>query len=210
MGKQIKLIGLCLILLPATVFFFQLTELSATIDTKLLLPLINIDDVPPEKTFDAVYILGGSQESLKAKYKKFASLYAQGCCKEVSILSRPGITEYNNSLKRNMTNDEWSLMFLEKCGVPKNSVRPLTIEPGFFGTYSEAKEFSKIVIKKDWSSLLLITSPHHTKRTKKSFEYFFKDKMVEVFVVASQNQVGLFEILFEHLKIKVYELFLLT
>jgi uncharacterized SAM-binding protein YcdF (DUF218 family) len=209
MKEKIKFIRLCFLVLPVAVIVYQLTGFSAAIDKNLLSYLISVDGMPPEK-FDAIYILGGSQENLKAKYKTSATLYTQGCCKEITILSRPGITEYNNSLGRNMTNDEWSLMFLENYGVPKKNVRPLTMESGNFGTYSEAMGVSKVVLEKDWSSLLLITSPHHTKRARKSFEYFLNKPLVKVCVIASMHQAGLFELLAELFKLKFYEFFLLT
>jgi len=167
------------------------------------------DRLPQEKTLDGVYILGGDQASLKAKYRIAAQLYAQGRLKEIKIASRTGKTEYCSSLGRNLTNDEWSLQMLEKFGVPANAVQSVKIAPGFFGTYSEARAISKIAAEKDWKTLLLITSPHHTKRVKKCFAYFLNGTSVDIRVIASKHNRSFFELLNELLKLTFYQLFLL-
>ena len=205
-----KWVGLSALLFFIAIFAYQQANLSNVIEKNLLSYLITTDDLPPEKAFDKVYILGGSQESLKAKYKTAASIYVRGRCKEIFILSRPGTTYFSRSLGRNLTNDEWSLMTLEHFSVPKKNVRTLEVESGFFGTYSEAKCVSRLAGQRGWNSLLIITSPHHTKRVKKSFEYFMNKTMIEVLVIASKDQAGLFELISELFKLKIYELFLLT
>jgi uncharacterized SAM-binding protein YcdF (DUF218 family) len=171
--------------------------------------LTSTDELSQEKVFDAVYILGGSQESLKAKFKAAASIYARGRCKNIIILNRPGITEYNNSLGRNLTNDEWSMLIFESLSVSPKDVRTLEMEPGFFGTFTEAKWVSQMAKKNGWKSLLLITSPHHTKRVKKSFDYFFKGTGVNFWVEASNHNDGFWELLSEFIKLQFYQVFLL-
>jgi len=160
------------------------------------------------KSFDGAYILGGGQKSLEPKFKIASELYAEGYCNNIYILSRPGITEYNRSLGRNLTNDEWALMKLENYGVPRKAVQAVSIESGFFGTLSEAEGIAKLASEKDWKSLMLITSPHHTKRAKQSFDYFLSDSGVDVFVAASQNQAGLGELVLEFAKLKIYQVVL--
>lgn len=204
--KWICLSTLFLLLLS---FAFPLVGLSTSVTKNLLSCLTSIDQLPQENIFDAVYILGGNQESLKAKYETIAKLYAQGRCKEISILSRQGITEYNNTLGRNLTNDEWTLMIFEGLGVSQNDVRSLKIEPGFFGTYTEAKWVSKVAGKNGWKNLLLITSPHHTKRVKKSFNFFLNGINIDIWVAASKHDVGLLDLLSEFFKLKFYQIFLL-
>lgn len=184
--------------------------ISTSIAKSLLSYLTCVDSLPQEKNFDGVYILGGSQESLTAKYKTLASLYDQERFTEIIILSRPGITEYSRDLGRNLTNDEWSSMLLESYGVPKRYVHTLEIESGFFGTYSEAKGVSKMAEQRNWNSLLLITSPHHTKRARKSFEYFMNETTADIKIAAPEMQIGLFGLLAELFKLKFYQFFLFT
>ena len=188
---------------------FQLDGLSTSTKRNLQSYLTCIDELPKGNFFDGVYILGGNQDSLKAKYKTVTSIFARGSCKEINILSRPGITEYDNALRRNLTNDEWSLMVLEGLGVSKEDVQTLTIEPGFFGTYSEAKWVSSMAGKNGWKNLIIIASPHHTRRVKRSFTYFLKGTNVKLWVTASKYNVGFFELLSELFKLKFYQIFLL-
>ena len=210
MKGKIKWICLFFFVMSTAVISYQQHWPSTAIEKKLLSYLISVDDLPIGKIFDAVYILGGNQENLRPKYKTLASLYLQECCKYISILSRPGTTYFSRSLGRNLTNDEWSLMTLEGLGVSQKDIQTLEVEPGFFGTYSEARYVSTIARQREWKSLLLITSPHHTKRVRKSFDYFMDGSIVEVSVTASKSQASIFEILAELFKLKFYQYFLLT
>jgi hypothetical protein len=189
---------------------YYLTKLTPAINDILLNYLLSVDELPTEINFDAAYILGGDQKSLEAKYKTMASVYCQGRCKEIVILSRPGITEYNPNLGRNLTNDEWSLMIMNKYGISSQDVEMLRIESGFFGTYSEARSLAKIVSEKNWNRLLLITFPLHTKRVKKTFTYFISEKDLKMYVIASNHKSGFFELLMEFFKLQFYQIFLLS
>jgi len=212
MTKNIKWIGLIAFLLIVSSVAIHQTPIYPAIHDNLLGFLTDTNDLPDQKTFDAIYILGGSQESLSLKYEILNSLYSQGRCKEIVILSRSGYTEYNPSLKRNMTHDEWSLIILNKYGIPEEMVQIVKIDDGYFGTYSEAEFVSRMAGEKAWNSLLLITSPHHTKRVIKSFTSFIDKKMlnIELWITASTEQVGLFDLWVELFKLKFYQFFLLT
>ena len=198
-----------LILSAAVMVCLQSLACSAVHDG-LVSYLTCVDELPEGKTFDAVYILGGNQESLKAKFRTVAALHNRDRCKAIFVLSRAGTTEYNRVLGRNLTNDEWSLMILQNLGVPQNHVHPIEVAPGFFGTASEARAVAEMAKKKGWENLLLITSPYHTKRAGKSFRYFLNAKGTRLRVIASDKTTGLFELLVEAFKLQVYQLFLLT
>jgi uncharacterized SAM-binding protein YcdF (DUF218 family) len=176
---------------------------------KLTDSLIVADESQPKKTFDAVYILGGNQGSLKPKFQLVAELYAQKRVRTVYILSRSGTTEFSQDLGRNLTNDEWSLRALKRLGVPKKAVKLVHVEDGFFGTYSEAKKVAKLAQEKVWKRLLLITSPHHTRRVQACFRHYLESSNVDVRVLASKKQVDLLELVFEYIKLKIYQVFLL-
>lgn len=210
MKRKIKWLALSLIFIFAAVMLCLQTGVCSAIHAKLVSHLTCVDELPAGKTFDAVYILGGNQESLKAKFRAVAALYASGRCKSIFILSRPGTTEYSRTLGRNLTNDEWSLMILQNLGVPNNQVHTIQVGSGFFGTASEARAVSEVAEQKDWENLLLITSPHHTKRAGKSFRYFLNASGIRLRVIASDKTTGLFELLAEAFKLQVYQHFLLT
>ena len=170
--------------------------------------LISVDELQPGQTFDAVYVLGGGQESLRAKFKTVSSLYDQGRVKKVHILSRPGRTEFDPSLGRNLSNDEWSLQTLEQFGVPSEAVRTVPVQSGLFGTFSEARAVARLAEQRSWSDLLLVTSPHHTRRVRESFQACLSSANVRIQVISSRDSQRLHELLREACKLIVYELIL--
>ncbi len=170
--------------------------------------LIRIDPQPSTNIVDAIYILGGSQCSLKSKFKTTAELYHKGISKKIMILSRQGKTEYSTLLGRNLTNDEWAIWKLEELGIPKNSVEPISIPKGFFGTLTEAKSISELAISRGYRSILLISSPDHTHRIKISFENFLKDHNVTFYIQGSDRRASLRELIIEFIKLKIYQYFL--
>ena len=206
---KFKYVGLSAVFVLFGILICQETDLLTIVKKELYSYLTYTDKLPGEESFDGVYILGGSQASLKEKYKTVARLYAREICKEIDIPSRKGKTEYCRALRRNLTNDEWSLRILNKYRVPTENVKIVNVAPGFFGTYSEARGVSRIAEEKGWKSLLLITSPHHTKRVKKSFAHFLKGTKVDIWVVGSDYRRGFFELLNEFVKLIFYQIFLL-
>lgn len=205
----LRWIVLGLLCLLTAVILFKTAGLDDFFKRELLSYLIRVDTVVSGDSYDAVYILGGGQKSLRAKYKKAAGLYGRGVSKKLYILSRPGSTEYSHKLNRNLTNDEWSIMMLEKYGVPKRAVEPTKIESDAFGTLSEARSVSSIAEEYGWNSLLLITCPRHTRRVQESFHYFLNDTKVDIDVIASENKSSFFEYIAEFIKLKIYQFFLL-
>ena len=168
--------------------------------------LITVDQVPPKNTVDAIYVLGGSQNSLELKFKRASELYHQGICKRIFILHRPGITEYSRLLERNLTNDEWAILRLEELGIPKEYVEPIWIKDEFFGTFAEAKSVSRLTKKRGYKNMVLISTPYHTRRVKISFENFLRNHEVRtLYVQGSDERVFLRYLLVEFIKLKIYE-----
>jgi uncharacterized SAM-binding protein YcdF (DUF218 family) len=194
------------------VLWFQ-TESSSgfqsTLKEHLRKTLVSIDPVPPETKADAVYILGGSQKSLALKFKKAAALYHQEICKNILILHRPGKTEYSPTLGRNLKNDEWAIMQLESFGVPNKCVEPIPIEPGFFGTLTEAEGISKLIKERQYNTVLLISSPSHTHRVKICFEHLLQNTSTKMYMQGSEPESSFVELTTELIKLKVYQYFLL-
>ena len=175
----------------------------------LLKKLVYSNPPPIGEKVDVIYVLGGSQRSLELKYKTAAKLYHQGIGNRIWILSRPGITEYNRSIGRNLTNDEWSQTKLKKLGVPEKNVEAIEIREGFFGTFSEAKGISALMMNKRYKSIVLITSPGHTYRTKLSFDDFLQNQNDNIYVQSSDEKFLLRSLIVEFVKLKIYQLFLI-
>ena len=185
------------------------SSLSVNINHFLSKELIRICPLPPETKVDAIYVLGGSQRSLKYKYQIAADLFHKGICDRIWILSRPGKTEYSPTLGRNLTNDEWSLLKFKEFGVPKENVEPIKMKEGFFGTFSEAKGISLIMMQKKIKSILLISDPYHTHRVKISFDNFLKDQSALLSIQSSEEKIFLKDLIVEFFKLKVYQYFLI-
>jgi uncharacterized SAM-binding protein YcdF (DUF218 family) len=98
---------------------------------------------------------------------------------------------------------------LERHGVHPGAVEPVSIDPGLFGTYSEAEALATLVRKHQWESLLLITSPHHTRRVRESFRQCLKGAGIALRVIPSKQQASLGELLKELIKLTVYRVVLL-
>ncbi len=167
--------------------------------------LIACDTLKPGDLVDIVYILGGSQKSLKFKFKTAADLYHQGICKKIWLLSRSGVTEYSPLLQRNLTNDEWALLNMVNLGIPAKNIEPIELKEGFFGTYSEAKGITALLKEKKYKNILLISAPYHTRRVKISFNNFLQDQDVSVYVQASSEKLFLRHFIVEFIKLKIYQ-----
>lgn len=188
----------------------SLSGLRASLEDLIREELIHEDSKICTNVVDAIYVLGGFQSSLEFKFKTAATLYHDGICKRILILSRPGKTEYSSLLGRNLTNDEWAILKLEKLGIPTKNVEAICIKKGFFGTLTETKGISELVNKRGYKSIILISSPYHTHRVKISFEEFLKDHNVTSYVQGSGRKACLKELIVEFIKLKVYQYLLVT
>jgi len=183
--------------------------IGATLKPLIEGSLIYADPIPFKTKADAIYVLGGSQDSLESRFKAAANLYHDSVAPRIMILSRPGITQYSHRLGRNMTNDEWSLLKFEQLGIPKEAVEAITIKEKFFGTLREAKAISRLIKIRGYESVVLISSPCHTRRVKISFKKFLTDKKIRFFVQASDGKLSAMGLISEVIKLKIYENILL-
>lgn len=154
-----------------------------------------------------IYVLGGGQDSMVKRFRKAASLYHKGFSKKILILSRPGITEFSPELGRNLTNNEWAIIELEKLNVRREDIEPVPVQNKRFGTLSEAKDLSGIVRKKGCNRLILVTSDYHTRRALHSFLKYQVDNSVELYIYGSKDQKDLRSLFFEYIKLFIYDHF---
>lgn len=167
--------------------------------------LISQDEAINATPVDAIYILGGSQNSLRRKFAVAARLYHDRRTRKVLILHRPGKTEYNHVLGLNMSNDEWAAGRLEALGIAGRDIEAVRLKKGFFGTLAEAKGISALAQKRGYKSLILITAPYHTRRTRMVFEKFLAPRHAKLYVLGSSEKGYLKGLITEWIKLKVYE-----
>jgi uncharacterized SAM-binding protein YcdF (DUF218 family) len=196
-------------------FFVESFPGHGALNSWLLERLVSIQPLPDdfEKLYPhsnkIIYVLGGSQNSLNYRFKTAAGLYQKKTARKIIILSRPGITEYDPSLRRNLTNDEWSVKRLEELGVEKEYVEPLSFKYGFFGTLTEARGVSQEVINKGYDVLILVSSPYHTARVRESFSKYLRGKNINVFIYRSDDYPRLWGLVLEYFKLVLYKNILL-
>lgn len=186
------------------------TFFRADLKQAILNELVSVNPPGPGEKVDVMYILGGNKTSMKYKFETMSRFFHKGTCKRIWNLSRPGITEYSPSQKRNWTNDEWATMNIGKLGIPEQNVSHIEINEGFFGTFSEAKSISALIKEKKYKSILLIAQPYHTHRVKISFDDCLKGQNVSVYVQGSGEKILLRHLIFEFIKLKYYQYFLVN
>lgn len=152
-----------------------------------------------------IYVLGGGQNSLIRRFRKASSLYRQGRCNKILILSRPGITEYSPDLGRNLTNDEWSIRELERLRVNKGDIEAVPVPPGIFGTLSEAIRIPDIVREKGYRRLVLVTSLYHTRRVFDAFLPYASKNSLVLYIYGADGITGLGGLLSEYVKLFLYD-----
>jgi len=157
-----------------------------------------------------LYVLGGNQRTLRQRYKKASELYHLGLSKNIIILSRPGITEFNPDLGRNLTNDEWSIRELRGLNVQQKDIELVSVNIGYFGTLREAMRVMEIISERGGGKIILVTSSYHTRRAFLSFSAFQKNPLYKIYVYGTvDDQKNIIIIISEYVKLILYEKFLL-
>ena len=163
----------------------------------------------PQNLEGIIYVMGGSQRSLKYRFQTAAELHHKGMGKKLLLLSEPGISEYDPQIGRNLTNDEWAVNKLVEFGVQKEDIELVILKKGHLGTFTEAEGISDIVLRRGYRSLILVTSSSHTMRTWLSFSEFLKDKNTALYIYASNDGISLYNLLIEYSKLLIYKNFVL-
>jgi uncharacterized SAM-binding protein YcdF (DUF218 family) len=148
----------------------------------------------PSSPSDAVYVLGGTSDSVKARLGRAAGLIGSGKATRVLLGARK-----------------------EDCG--RESLRALRLgiegaecvafEEAFFGTWSEAKALSRITRDRGYRRLILVTSPYHGRRVWESFSSTVEQPDVRLYLYLSSEPVDRGNLLPEYVKLLVYRAVLL-
>lgn len=217
-GKRAVLLFLLIISLTLAVWSFLTVNNfpgHRGLNSLLLERLVHIKPLPDDfdqayqKRKRIIYVLGGAEKSVTHRYKTAADLYKSFVARKIFILSRSGITEYDPSLGRNLTNDEWAIKRLEELGIQKENIEPLSVKYGFFGTLAEARGVSQEVMSRGDDVLILVSSSYHTARVRETFSKYLTDKKISVFIYGSDDHPPLWGLLVEYFKLMLYKYILL-
>lgn len=163
------------------------------------------DEKEPISSDAVIYVLGGTQKSLEEKFKIVAKLCNKNPCRKILLFSAPGITVYDPSLGRNLTNDEWAIKHLIGLGAKRERLEQLSFKKGLFGTLTEAEGLADIATQRNYKRIILVTSQYHTKRTWITFSRIFENRNIALSIYAANDPVRLRSLLYEYLKLVLYK-----
>jgi uncharacterized SAM-binding protein YcdF (DUF218 family) len=167
--------------------------------------LTTIDSLP-HNTVDALYVLGGSTKSTYKHLVAAANLYNKKKTRSILLFSKEPIGESPVVHHRNLTTNEWEILQLKNRGIPDSDICLILVHKGFFGTLSEAKDLSRYFKNNRYQSVILISSPCHSRRVAMIFKHYLKSSRMDVFVQGSDDPFYLSELVIETLKIQVYKI----
>lgn len=181
----------------------------------VLLPsLVNKRELPKESTIQRhgdptlIYVLGGSQESLKWRLPLAASIYHRVPGSRIVFLSVQEITEYSPVLGRNYTHDEWVTHVMMEEKVPATDIEGATIPSGYFGTLGEARWIADLAKRRHAGRLILVTSRYHTRRVLITFSRYLNGRG-EFYIYGSDEKVRFYYLMEEYIKVLFYRYLLI-
>lgn len=187
------------------IFIFMMTG-GKNIFKNVLLNFLTIQSSISDVNVDAVYLLGGPYISTLRHMNRAVELYKQGVVKRVYVYGSKSQSVYDPLKQRYLTRSEWVVNKMVSKGVCITDVTAFEINNRFFGTLSEARDFSKYVKSKNIKSVLLISSPYHTRRVKMAFTHYLSSSNVSVYVIPSKDYCSFIDLLFEFAKLIIYKI----
>lgn len=136
----------------------------------------------PLERADVILVLAGSSAYLE-RTNRAAEIYKQGIA-PVTILTDDGENGgWSRTEQRNPPFVELARKNLINQGVPIENIE--VIKPNGSGTIYEAQIFRETARQMNWKSVLLVTSPYHTRRTLWTFERELKNEAVEIGIASN-------------------------
>jgi len=136
-------------------------------------------------------------------------MYHAGASEKIMVLHSPGITAFDATLQRNLTNDEWAVKQLTRLGVHKHDIEFIHIQDGFFGTLTEAKTVRDLLEIRDVQGLVLVCSSYHGRRVQNTFSTLLNGLDLNIMICPAEEENGLWNLLIEYGKVVLYEMILL-
>jgi uncharacterized SAM-binding protein YcdF (DUF218 family) len=134
---------------------------------------------PLEKA-DIIVVLSGSA-AYKDRTRLAAALYTQGNTQQIVISDDGGRAGWSQAEETNLPFVELARRELVQDGVSNDAITQL---PGTMnGTDSEAKAVAAFVAERQTHSVLLVTSPYHTRRAFDTFNKALSGKTIDLGIV---------------------------
>jgi uncharacterized SAM-binding protein YcdF (DUF218 family) len=135
----------------------------------------------PVERADAILVLSGSSAYLE-RAQKAAEIFKTGIAPKIFLTDDGSQGGWDEREQRNPFFAERARRELVKQGVPEDAIEIL---PGVVeGTRDEAVLAQKTLRERNLKSILLVTSPYHTRRTLSTFETLLRSDAVEVGIVS--------------------------
>lgn len=140
----------------------------------------------PLATADAIMVLSGSS-AYKERTQKAAEFYRAGAAPAIYITNDGERSGWSQSERTNLAYVELERRELIANGVAAEAIRVL---PGqVSGTIDEAKAIAGVVERDTLSSLLIVTSAHHTRRALRTFEEVLAGTGTEIGIAYAESSV---------------------
>lgn len=126
---------------------------------------------------DAIIVLSGSSV-YKERTQKAAELYKRGVAPLVFITNDGERSGWSQAEQSNITYVELEKRELVAGGVPKNAI--VEMPQLVAGTDEEAKAFKFEIEARGLTSVVVVTSAYHSRRSLWTFERILRDKQIEI------------------------------
>ncbi len=134
------------------------------------------------KKADAILVLSGSQ-AYKERTATAARLFSDGVAPVILISDDGGRAGWSQAEKTNLPFVELARRELISSGVPQQAIVQL---PGQVdSTITEARGFSTAAEESQIRSVLIVTSPYHTRRAYNTFDKVLKGRGIEIGIASS-------------------------
>lgn len=157
-----------------------------------------------EGTFQIVYVMGGKQEAVEQRFGLAAEFYRSNIVKRVVTLSSEGITEYSQKLRRNLTNNEWTMKLLTQHGIKATDIELVSFKSYYFGTLSEINGLKELCKKTNRHNIIIVSSDYHTARIEATAKSLNLAEVTQYRICGCPDRISLFWLFKEFIKLIAY------
>lgn len=130
---------------------------------------------------DALVVLGGSASYIE-RTREAARLYRDGRAPQIILTNDGQKGGWSNALERNPYFVERSVDELVKAGIPPEKIE--TLPTVVSSTYDEARLLREYAAQHGLRSILVVTSPYHSRRALWTLRHVFQGSGVEIGLVS--------------------------